>query len=137
MQARSLAAGTILAALAALSAAAGAQSCRFVGNPGGMGFGVLDPSLAATRTATTTARVNCQGSNVAPVWQFAGANGSAPLRMRHGSLPEFVPYTASAAFLGTNGNIQSWRVTATVLGANYENASTGTYADQLTITILP
>jgi hypothetical protein len=102
-----------------------------------MGFGVLDPSLPSTRTATTTARVNCQSLNVAPLWQFAGANGNAPLRMRHASRPELIAYTASASFLGNTGVNQSWRVTATVLGADYENASTGAYADQLTITILP
>jgi len=137
VHARSLVAGTVLAALAAASGDASAQSCRFISDPGGMGFGVLDPSFSSTRTATTTARVSCATLNVTPMWQFEGANGSAPLRMRHASRPEFIPYTAAASFLGNAGITQSWRVTMTVLGANYENASTGTYADQLTITILP
>ncbi len=137
MHARSLLAGTVFAALAAASGDAGAQSCHFISDPGGMGFGVLDPSLPSTRTATTTARVNCGSSIVAPMWGFAGANGSAPLRMRHASRPELIPYTAAASYLGNTGITQSWRVTVTVLGADYENASTGTYADQLTITILP
>jgi len=137
VHARSLLAGTVLAALAAASGDASAQSCRFISEPGGMGFGGLEPSLPSTRTATTTARVNCGTSSITPMWRFAGANGGAPLRMRHSSRPEFIPYTAAASFLGNVGINQSWRVTATVLGADYENASTGTYADQLTITILP
>jgi spore coat protein U-like protein len=137
VHARSLVAGSVLAVLVAAGGSASAQTCRFISNPGGVGFGVLDPSLPSTRTATTTARMTCQSLNVTPTWQFAGANGSAHLRMRHASRPEFVPYTAAASYLGNTGITQSWRVTATVLGASYENASAGTYADQLTITILP
>jgi len=127
-----------LFALATASGGASAQSCLFVtSNVVAASFGTLDPSLASTRTAFTTVRILCLPLNTSPMWLFAGANGSAPPRMRHASQPEFVPYSVSAAYLGNTGLTQNWRITATVLGADYENASPGAYADQLTATILP
>ena len=72
-----------------------------------------------------------------PSWQFTGTNGNAPLRMKHATQNAFIPYTASVAFTGNVGLSQNWRITATVLGQDYQNAFGGTYSDLLTATITP
>jgi hypothetical protein len=75
---------------------------------------------------------------VSLVWSFAGAHGSAPLRMKHATRNAFIPYSASASPINLpNPSNQFWRVTATVLGSAYENAPGGSYSDLLTITINP
>jgi len=134
---RSVALRALLAAalLAAAGGAAG-QSCSFVGAaPGGLLFSPeLDPSVASTRTASTELRLLCLF--VSPSWSFSGSNGSAPLRMRHATRAEFIPYTVAQAYLG-GLFVQRWRITATVLGADYQNASVGAYSDVLIATILP
>lgn len=130
----------LAAALHAAADGTAAQSCSFRNNPpvdGVLLFSpALDPSTASTRTATTEVRVQCTG-NASLAWSFTGVYGSSPLRMKHGSLPAFIPYTVAANFQqGPVGN-QQWVLTATVLGASYVNAPAGTYGDQLTATVLP
>lgn len=125
---------------AALLAAAGgvaAQTCNFRNPlPGGILFSpALDPSQAFTRTAETDIRVQCTG-NASLAWSFTGAGGS-PLQMNHRSLPASIPYTVAASFQqGPVGN-QQWVLTATVLGASYENAPAGAYSGQFIATVLP
>lgn len=127
-----LVAGTLLFAV---GSAAG-QSCRFSNPlPGGILFSpALDPSIASTRTASTEMRVLCLFAS--PAWTFSGSHGSAPLRMRHATLNAFIPYTVAQTFV-SGAVVQRWRVTATVLGADYQNAPVGSYSDVLTATILP
>lgn len=137
--------GTVALAMLASSVAmlvpagdAAAQTCTFRNPaPGNIVFSPgFDPSVASTRTASTNFRVRCtqQGS---PSWIFSGANGSAPLRMKHASLNAFIPYSVSATYVSGAANNQTWLVTATVTGANYVDARIGTYTDSLTATILP
>ena len=128
----------VLLLAAAGDAVAQAQTCNFRNPlPGGILFSpALDPSSAGTRTATSNIRVQCTG-NASLAWSFTGTNGSSPLRMKHGSLSAFIPYTVAASFQqGPVGN-QQWLLTATVLGTAYVNAPAGTYTDQLTATVLP
>jgi hypothetical protein len=137
---RPVALALVAATFAALapSGQAHAQSCTFRNPaPGNIAFSPgFDPSVASTRTAFTQFRVRCtqQGS---PSWTFSGVNGSAPLRMKHVSLDAYIPYSAVAAYVTGGANNQTWRVTATVTGANYADAPIGSYIDSLTATILP
>jgi hypothetical protein len=128
----------LAAALVATSGSAAGQACNFRNPlPADILFGAaFDPSNATPRQATTSMRVQCSDS-VTPAWSFSGNNGSAPLRMKHATLSAFIPYSVSVAFLGGPSSNQQWRVTATVLGASYENAPIGAYSDRLTATILP
>lgn len=123
--------------LAAVASAAG-QTCNFRNPvPGDFLFSpALDPSVANTRTATSDIRVQCSAST-SPAWSFSGSNGSAPLRMKHSTRSAFIPYSVTAAFVQGPSNNQQWRITATVLGADYQNAPVGSYSDILTATILP
>jgi len=117
----------------ALSASA---ACTFRTAPGAITFTAFDPSVASTQTASTTARVNCSAGG-SPTFAFTGSNGSAPLRMKHATLSVYIPYSAAAAYVSGSATNQTWSVTATVLGADYQNAQVGSYSDLLTMNITP
>jgi hypothetical protein len=86
--------------------------------------------VSATLTAFMDIRVRCIPASLAMTWGFSGANGSAPLRMKHGSQDAYIPYTVSTTSLGS-GSTRTWRMTGTVLAANYQNALVGSYSDIL------
>ena len=127
----------LLACFLGTCAAAHGQACFFTTGASTIAIGSLDPSSATTRTAFSDVRVLCVPLASTPSWQFTGANGNAPLRMKHATQNAFIPYTASVAFTGNVGLSQNWRITATVLGQDYQNAFGGTYSDLLTATITP
>lgn len=128
-----------LLAVVLLAACAGAQgqNCTFrtAGSP--INFPLLDPSNAVTVTAYMDIRVRCTPAAVSPTWGFSGANGSAPLRMKHASQNVYIPYTVAPTLLSSSGAREDWRITGTVLGANYQNARVGSYSDILSATVLP
>jgi hypothetical protein len=131
--------GAALAALLVLAAAGAAgQSCNFRNPPPGdiLFSPALDPSIASTRVATSSMRVQCS-AGTSPAWSFSGINGNAPLRLKHATQNAFISYSVSPAFTGGPSSNQQWTVTATILGADYVNAPPGTYSDALTATILP
>ncbi len=114
-----------------------AQNCTFFTTGSTLTFPTLDPSVASTATAVATVLVRCTPAAVSPTWSFAGANGSAPLRMKHATTANYIPYTIVPTFLGSLGATESWRLTGTVLGANYQDARVGNYSDILTATVFP
>jgi hypothetical protein len=127
---------SLLVGLLVLTANAGAQVCTFTTPPGALIFAPLDPSLATTQTAQVTANVRCTASG-SPTWQFSGAHGSAPLRMKHATQNFFIPYTMQSLFVSPGGGNQRWTLIATVLGQDYQNALVGSYQDVVTATIVP
>jgi len=133
----------MITALAAvwLTVAGGAQaqSCTYrTPQPSLIQFSpALDPSVATTRTASTNATIQCTAGAQSPAWTFTGSNGSNPLRLKHGVQSAFIPYTVMASYVSGGVGNQTWNITATILGAHYENALVGTYSDALTATILP
>ena len=118
---------------AAFSACA---ACTFKTTPGAITFSTFDPSVASIQTASTSATVQCSGGQ-SPTWSFSGANGNAPLQMKHASQSVFIPYSVAATFVSGGTGNQLWNITATVLGSNYQNAQVGSYSDLLTLTITP
>jgi spore coat protein U-like protein len=125
-------------AAALLFAAAGAHAdCIFNSTASAINFPSLDQSAPVTVTAFTQVTVKCTPAGLSPTWSFAGANGSAPLRMKHATLAQFLPYTVSPTLVISSGSSETWRITATVLGANYQNLPLGTYSDVLVATITP
>jgi len=121
--------------LVAWSAAHG-QSCTFQSTGSPINFPALDPSVSATLTAFMDIDVRCNPGNVSSTWVFSGVNGSAPLRMKHTTQNAYIPYTVAATTSG-NGSNRTWRITGTVLAANYQNALVGSYSDILSATVLP
>jgi hypothetical protein len=57
--------------------------------------------------------------------------------MKHATQNAFIPYTVATAVVSGGGSTKTWRVTGTVLGANYQNALVGPYSDILSATITP
>jgi hypothetical protein len=111
-------------------------ACTFRSTLPGFPFGNLDPSAPTTRSQVSSVLLRCTGS-ATPSWQFSGANGSAPLRMKHATVNAFIPYTMTVAYVSGPQSNQRWNLTATVLGQDYENARVGAYSDLLTATVLP
>lgn len=118
-------------------AGAQAQSCTFRSAGSAINFPALDPSAATTATAFMDVRVRCVPGSLSPTFAFSGANGSAPLRMKHTTQNVFIAYTATAALISGSGVNETWRITGTVLGVNYQNARVGNYTDILSATITP
>lgn len=125
--------------LLAMGEAAG-QSCTFSSGPtGALSFGTIDPSLATPRNAMANIGMRCVPGNLVANWTFSGQHPGAgsPLRMKHSSDSVFIPYSLSAQDLTGSGANRTWRITATVLGQDYEDAPVGTYWDVLRATISP
>jgi hypothetical protein len=127
----------LLAALLGVGSGAHGQSCSFTSTGSAINFPPLDPSVAATLTAFMDIQMKCTNATIVPTWTFSGANGSAPLRMKHATQNVFIPYTVATAVVSGGGSTKTWRVTGTVLGANYQNALVGPYSDILSATITP
>jgi len=126
----------LAAALLVAWSAAQAQNCSFVSTGSAINFPPLDPSVSATLTAFMDIDVRCIPASVSVTWTFSGANGNAPLRMKHATQNAYVPYTVAATTSG-GGSTRTWRITGTVLAANYENGLVGSYSDILSATVLP
>lgn len=129
--------------LLAASASASAQNCTFrAPAPAAFIFPTLNPSNAILVTAFTDVDIRCTGAGVPPpsAWAFVGLYGTNPnLQMKHATLADFIAYSVGnpPALLSGAGSNQTYRVTATILPASYRNAYASTYADSLTITLLP
>jgi len=126
----------LITALLAVGSAAWGQSCTFTSAGSAINFPTLDPSVSATLTAFMDIQVRCIPASITTTWGFSGANGSAPLRMKHASQNAYIPYTIATTSLG-GGSTRTWRITGTVLAANYQNALVGSYSDILSATVLP
>lgn len=131
----------LLMAAALLLGAGGAcaQSCSFKTPPSGViDFGApLDQSIGNTRTAWADTEIQCTGSAKTPIWTITGSNGSNPFRLKHATSTATISYTVNESYVRGGVGNQLWRVTATILGAAYQNVPPGSYADALIITIAP
>lgn len=133
---RTFVAGLLLCA----AGLASGQACFIRSNPvpgTTLTFPTLDPSVAALQRAQTAPIfVNC---STRPAWVLSSPGGGAQLRLTHttpGSAA-FIPYSAAVQYVDGPDSNQRWQVTATILGADYQNAPAGTYAGVLIATILP
>ncbi len=124
-------------ALLVVCTCARAQNCSFDSAGSALNFPPLDAYSAVTVSAFMDVVVKCTPTSVSPIWSFAGANGSTPLRMKHTTQNIFIPYSITTTFLGASGSKETWRINGTILGANYQNAAIGTYTDILVATVTP
>jgi len=127
----------LAALLAVCTSAHAADTCSFASAGSAINFPPLDPSVSATLTAFMDVQIKCTNATNVPTWSFSGANGDTPLRMKHATQNAYIPYTVAANLVGGSGSTKTWRVTGTVLGANYQDGLVGSYSDILSATVLP
>lgn len=115
-------------------------TCKF--NSGGSVVFSLDPSSGGAVSGTVTQPAFwCTKNTSYTITDDDGLYESGTThRMQHTTLTEYIPYsfnyTATGSGLGKNNAI-SMNITATVLEADYIDASAGSYSDTVTLTINP
>jgi len=120
------------------------SNCRFSAAASTLSLSI-DPASSAPVTASGSVSIRCVGAAATANWSISSDNGlygSSPsaLRMRHGTdFAQFLPYSLSFPASGSvPKNVwQSLPVTATVLPADFQNASSGAYSDSVTLSLLP
>jgi len=116
-------------------------TCKFTAG-GSIPFGNLDPSVGSDQTPTPTQPTFwCTKGRAYTITDDDGLNESGTThRMKHATLNEFIPYSFTYTGAGTGAgpaSVFTMDIASTVLGADYANASAGSYADTVTLTILP
>ena len=120
--------------------------CKFNTASANLPFGILNPASPVNGTAVGTINLRCIGS--APVATFilsddGGLHDAVPgvRRMVHATnpaafLPYSIKYTPQSATIPKN-TLQTITINGTVLAADVRAAAVGTYADTVTVTLLP
>lgn len=124
----------------------GGGGCKWQAT-GGMelGFGILDPSNAVSKSAVLTAislnsekAGDCNPTNQTMVITATnGNNFSGSRRMTNGT--SFIPYALTLPTQNRPGNNTYIAIvlSATVQGVDYQDATAGSYQDTVTITVSP
>lgn len=118
-------------------------TCKFASG-GSIAF-ALDPSSASDATGVVVQPTFwCTKGASYTITDDFGVNeavsNAAPRRMKHATLAEYIPYGFTYAATGTGAGktpATSMNIAATVTNANFANASSGSYADTVTLTISP
>ena len=115
-------------------------NCRFLTN-GSISY-ALDPATGGNATGTVTQPTFwCTKASAYTITDPGGQHDSGgSKRMKHAILDEYIPYTFTFTATGTGagrGTTLSMDIGSTVAGADYINASAGSYADSVTLTIAP
>lgn len=122
------------------------SNCQFTTASAALNFGSLDPTNPVNKSVNVPINFVCRGS--APVATFFISDddglyetGPNTKRMRHSAnLTAFLPYSITLNPVTGNAdkNVnQILTITGTVLGADYRFATSGSYADVVTLTINP
>jgi hypothetical protein len=115
---------------------AAAQTCVFnPGQPNVASFGFIDPSLNTTYTFTLTINYKCTASAEA-FFTITGANdtGAGAYRLRNLAQPtQYMAYSISTV------NVPGTKITLVgqLVAANYRDAYVGSYADTISVLMLP
>lgn len=118
-------------------------TCKF--NSGGSVSFTLDPTSATNATGTVTQpEFWCTKGASYSITDDKGVNeavaGTAPRRMVHATLTEYIPYsfayTASGTGTGKTSPI-TLDISASVVNSDFVNASAGNYGDTVTLSITP
>ena len=135
-------AGVLALALSCASGTAFA-ACEFSAGSttGTVAFGVLDPITAPNVTSAIQLNVRCTPASQFAIaqWTWTSANGGASTARMAGGTPPYAPgivYTVGISVVsqGSNGTLT---LTLQIAGANYANASAGSYSDILTLMVTP
>ena len=115
-------------------------TCKFTS--GGSAAFVLDPSIGGNVSGTVTQPVFwCTKGATYSITDNDGANKSGVIqRMKHSALAEYIPYsfTYTAAGAGTGPATPiTMDIASSVVASDYLNASAGSYADTVILSITP
>ncbi|MDP1610662.1 MAG: spore coat protein U domain-containing protein [Sulfuritalea sp.] len=118
-------------------------TCKF--NSGGAVSFTLDPSSGSDATGSVTQPAFwCTKTASYTVDDDMGiheaVSGSAPRRMQHSSLSEFIPYTFNYTTTGTGAGKTApitMDIASSISNADFVNASAGSYTDTVTLSITP
>jgi spore coat protein U-like protein len=106
------------------------------------GAGVIDPSAAGPATGTANVTFRCTTGTTSAITGDNGLNFSGSRRVKNGAA-NFMPYALSllnAAQVGTGhgaGQDKTVQVDASIIAADYQNATAGAYTDTVVLTITP
>ena len=117
-----------------------AGNCKFL-TSGSISY-ALDPATGGNATGTVTQPTFwCTKTSAYTITDSVGGYDSGgSKRMKHASLNEYIPYTFTFTATGTGagrGTTLTMDLASTVAAADYINASAGSYADSVTLTIAP
>lgn len=135
-------AGTAVAAdTAAIAVSATVTGNCKVLSPGSITY-TLDPATGGNAAGTVTQPTFwCTKASTYTITDPGGQYDSGgSKRMKHATLDEFIPYTFTFTATGTGagkGTTLNMNLASSVAEANYINASAGSYADSVTLTINP
>ena len=107
------------------------------------GGGVIDPSAAGPATGSVGVAFRCTSGTTSAITNDDGLNSTGPGAPRVKLGASFMPYTLSltnAAQVGSGfgaGQDKTVTVNASIIAADYQNASAGAYSDTVTLTIAP
>lgn len=136
--------GSLLLAAPPIGVGAGAVgNCKFHTAAAQLNFGNLDPAAASDASTTATLSFKCTRGASWSVTDDGGLNDvpAGAYRMRHAVFNAYLPY--SLTYTNAFGTSQGANVTEilTVNGlvrrADYSLATTGNYADTVSLTISP
>lgn len=115
-------------------------TCRFNSANSSLAF-TLDASSSSDVTATSTTTFWCTKTTSYTLSKDNGLYNSGGMRMKHSTLNEYIPYAVALSPTSGAGAGKSTGITlsisGTVVNANYINASAGSYADTVTLTLTP
>lgn len=103
--------------------------------------GAIDPTVAVDATGTANVLFRCTTGTTSAITANNGANFLVTRRVMFGALP--MPYTlalAGNAQVGSGhgaGQDKTLAVTATIIQADFINATAGAYTDTVVLTITP
>ena len=107
------------------------------------GAGVIDPSAAGPATGTANVTFRCTTGTTSAMTDDNGLNFAAGSRRVKNGVANFMNYgftLTNAAQLGTGhgaGQDKTVVVNASIIAADYQNATAGAYTDTVTLTITP
>lgn len=116
-------------------------TCKWVNTAGTMSF-VLDPSVGGPVAGTVVQPTFwCTKGASYAITDDVGANESGTaFRMKHATIAEYIPYTFTYTAAGTGsgpGTTLNPGVGGLVAAVDYINATSGSYADTVTLSINP
>jgi spore coat protein U-like protein len=114
--------------------------CKFNAATAVLNFGDLDPANPVDKTVTTTVTFVCRGSADPATFVITDDDGLYANKMYNPTYNDYLPYSLTfnpqADTVPRNVD-QTLTISGTVLGADFQDVSLGSYSDTVVLTISP